>query len=190
MVDRLNLQIIGQIYGKFGILILYKEGIDCYLCKKSETMKNIALRQVYFGGITVQVPEIWEVETEEMEEMDGQKSYSIAIGATGSDVRSIDISYGPMPEGSDAYAEACGTYEEIMEEEDLEANEEPILCFGFKEYKAHGFSLATDDGLPCFFFCIDVPAGEKTNLLTVLLCAANNDEMQSLLEFTEEYLSL
>ena len=77
-------------------------------------MENIALKQVYFGGVTVQVPEIWEVETEEMVEADGQKSYSIAIEAAGNDVRSIDISYGAMPEGSDAYAEACGTYEEIV----------------------------------------------------------------------------
>jgi len=153
-------------------------------------MENIALKQVYFGGVTVQVPEIWEVETEEMVEADGQKSYSIAIEAAGNDVRSIDISYGAMPEGSDAYAEACGTYEEIMEEDSLQANEEPILCFAFKEYKAYGLSLTTDEGLPCFFFCIDVPSGEKTNLLTVLLCAANNEEMQNLLEFTEEYLTL
>lgn len=153
-------------------------------------MENIALKQVYFGGVTVQVPEIWEVETEEMVEADGQKSYSIAIEAAGNDVRSIDISYGAMPEGSDAYAEACGTYEEIMEEDGLQANEEPILCFAFKEYKAYGFSLTTDEGLPCFFFCIDVPSGEKTDLLTVLLCAADNDDMQSLLEFTEEYLTL
>ena len=153
-------------------------------------MEKIALKQVYFGGVTVQVPEIWEVETEEMVEADGQKSYSIAIEAAGTDVRSIDISYGAMPEGSDAYAEACGTYEEIVEEDGIQANEEPILCFAFKEYKAYGFSLTTDEGLPCFFFCIDVPSGEKTNLLTVLLCAANNDDMQSLLEFTEEYLTL
>lgn len=153
-------------------------------------MENIALKQVYFGGVTVQVPEIWEVETEEMVEADGQKSYSIAIEAAGNDVRSIDISYGAMPERSDAYAEACGTYEEIVEEDGIQANEEPILCFAFKEYKAYGFSLTTDEGLPCFFFCIDVPSGEKTNLLTVLLCTANNDDMQSLLEFTEEYLTL
>ena len=153
-------------------------------------MKNIALKQVYFGGVTVQVPEIWDVETEEMTEADGQKSYSIAVGASGNDVRSFDISYGPMPEGSDAYTEACGTYEEIMEEDDLQADDEPILCFGFQDYKAYGFNLTTDDGLPCFFFCIDVPAGGKTCLLTVLLCAANNDDMQTLLEFVEEYISV
>lgn len=151
-------------------------------------MKNIALRQVYFGGVTIQVPEIWEVETEEMLEEDGQKSYSIAIEAAGNDVRSIDISFGPMPEDSDAYVEACGTYEEVASEEELDTNDEPIMCFGFQDHKAYGFSLTTEDGLPCFFFCIDAPADGKTNLLTILLCASNNEDLQSMLEFTEEYL--
>ena len=59
-------------------------------------MENIALRQVYYGGVTLQIPEIWNVETEEMTEEDGQKSFSISVGATGNDVRSIDISFGPM----------------------------------------------------------------------------------------------
>ena len=153
-------------------------------------MDKVALRQVYFGGVTIQVPEIWEVETEEMVEEDGQKSFSISIGAAGKDVRSIDISYGPMPEESDAYAEACGTYEEVTAEEDLDADEEPILCFGFQDYKAYGFSLATDDGLPCFFFCINIKSGEKTNLLTVLVSAGNNEDLEALMDFTEEYLSV
>lgn len=154
------------------------------------TMENIALRQVYFGGITIQVPEIWDVETDEMIEEDGQKSFSIEIAATGHDVRSIDISYGPMPEESDAYSEACGTYEEITEEDDMEANDEPILCFQFKDYKAYGFSMSTDDGLPCFFFCIDIPSGNAVKLLTILICAANNEDLQSLLDFVEEYLEV
>jgi len=153
-------------------------------------MENIALRQVYYGGVTLQIPDIWNVETEEMTEEDGQKSFSISVGATGNDVRSIDISFGPMPEGSDSYEEACGTYEEIMEEDDLQTNEEPILCFEFKGGKAHGFSMTTDDGLPCFFFCLDVDSKGRKNLLTVLLCAANNEEMQSLLEFVEEYINV
>lgn len=159
-----------------------------FVASNHSNMNNISLRQVYFGGVTVQVPEIWNVETEEMVEADGQKSYSIGIAATGNDVRSIDISFGPMPEESDAYAEACGTYEEVMDEDVLQADDEPILCFEFQGGKAYGFSMTTDDGLPCFFFCKDVMASGKNDLLTVLLCAANNDDMQSLLEFVEEYV--
>lgn len=153
-------------------------------------MNKIALRQVYFGGVTIQIPEIWNVETEELIEEDGQKSYSISVSADGTDVRSIDVSYGPMPEGSDAYTEACGTFEEVMEEEDMAVNEEPIICFGFQDYKAYGFNVWTDDGLPCFFFCIDINSEGKTNLLTVLVSAGNNEDLEALMDFTEEYLSV
>ena len=153
-------------------------------------MNKIALRQVYFGGVTIRIPEIWNVETEELIEEDGQKSYSISVSADGNDVRSIDISYGPMPEGSDAYTEACGTFQEVMEEEDMAVNEEPIICFGFQDYKAYGFNVWTDDGLPCFFFCIDINSEGKTNLLTVLVSAGNNEDLEALMDFTEEYLSV
>lgn len=153
-------------------------------------MNKIALRQIYFGGVTIQIPEIWNAETEELIEEDGQKSYSISVSADGTDVRSIDVSYGPMPEGSDAYTEACGTFEEVMEEEDMAVNEEPIICFGFQDYKAYGFNVWTDDGLPCFFFCIDINSEGKTNLLTVLVSAGNNEDLEALMDFTEEYLSV
>ena len=153
-------------------------------------MSKISLKQIHFGGITVQVPEIWNAETEEYIESDGVKSYGISISAPGNDVRSLDISFGPMPEGSDAYAEACGTYEEVVNEEDLTANDEPIICFGFKDYKAYGFNVWTDDGLPCFFFCVGIPDKGQNKLLTVLTCASGNDELQSLIDFTEEYLSI
>ena len=140
--------------------------------------------------MTIQVPEIWQVETEEIEEADGQKSSTISINGTGNDLRSIDLSYGPMPEGSDAYAEACGTYEEIMGDDDLDVNEEPIMCFQFQDSKAYGFNVYTDDGLPCFFFCVDASSDSTPYLLTVLVSAPENDELQNLIDFTEEYLSL
>lgn len=152
-------------------------------------MKDIALKQVFFEGITIQVPEIWEVITDEFVEEDGKTSYGLSVNATGNDVRSIDISYGPMPEDSDAYTEACGTYEDIVGEEDLEVSDEPIICFEFQNYKAYGFNVSTDSGLPCFFFCIGVPSEGKTKLLTVLACASDNEELKSLMEFIEEYLS-
>ena len=114
----------------------------------------------------------------------------IDINANDGDPRSVVISYGPMPEGSDAYTEACGTFEEVMEEEDMAVNEEPIICFGFQDYKAYGFNVWTDDGLPCFFFCINIKSGEKTNLLTVLVSAGNNEDLEALMDFTEEYLSV
>jgi hypothetical protein len=153
-------------------------------------MSNVALKQVHYQGITMQIPEVWKYETEEYNEEDGTKSYSLSISAKGKDVRSIDISWGVIPEGSDAYLEACRAYEDVMSEEDLAANDEPILSFEFKSHVAYGFNVWTDDGLPCFFFCIDIPSKGKNNLLTVLVSAANDDELQSLIDFTEEYLNV
>lgn len=153
-------------------------------------MSNIALKQIHFAGITMQVPEIWEAETEEYNEEDGTRSYSLSISAKGNDVRSIDISWGVIPEGSDAYTEACATYEEVVMEEDLSSDEEPILCFEFQKREAYGFNVWTDDGLPCFFFCIGIPSEGENHLLTVLVSAPDNDELQNLIDFVEEYLSV
>ena len=158
--------------------------------KQQRIMKNIALRQVYHEGITMQIPEIWEVDTDEFKEEDGTMSYCLSINAPGRDVRSIDISWGVIPEGSDSYLEACRTYEEVVAEDDLSSDEEPIICFEFQKREAHGFNVWTDNGQPCFFFCIDTPSKGKNQLLTVLVSAANNDELQSLLDFIEEYLSV
>ena len=153
-------------------------------------MNNVALKQVYHQGITMQVPEIWDVEKEEFNEEDGTMSYSLSINARGKDRRSIDISWGIIPEGSDSYLEACRTYEEVVFEDDLSADEEPIMCFEFQKHEAHGFNVWTDDGMPCFFFCMDIPSKGKNHLLTVLISAADNEQLQDLLDFTEEYLSV
>lgn len=153
-------------------------------------MKDIALKQVYFEGITMQIPEIWNYETEEYNEDDGTKSYTLSISAKGKDIRSIDISWGVIPEGSDAYNEACATYEEVVMEADLSADDEPIICFEFQKQEAYGFNVWTDDGLPCFFFCVGIPQKGKNHLLTVLASAINNEELQSLIDFVEEYLSV
>ena len=158
--------------------------------KQQRIMNNVALKQVYHQGITMQVPEIWDVEKEEFNEEDGTMSYSLSINARGKDRRSIDISWGIIPEGSDSYLEACRTYEEVVFEDDLSADEEPIMCFEFQKREAHGFNVWTDDGMPCFFFCMDIPSKGKNHLLTVFISAADNEQLQDLLDFTEEYLSV
>jgi hypothetical protein len=153
-------------------------------------MKNIALKQIHFNGITMQIPEVWKYETEEYQEEDGTKSYSMSIYGKGKDVRSIDINWGIIPEGSDAYNEACATYIEVIGEDGLDENDEPILCFEFQGKEAHGFNVFTEDGLPCFFFCIDLPSKGKNHLLTVLVSAANDDDLHSMVEFVDEYLKV
>ena len=153
-------------------------------------MNTIPLKQVHFEGITMQIPEVWNYETETYNEEDGTKSYSLSISAQGHDVRNIEISWGVIPEGSNSYIEACGTYESVVGEEDLSVNDEPIICFEFQKREANGFNVYTEDGLPCFFFCSDIESKGKNNLLTVLVCAANNEDLQSLIDFVEEYLTV
>ena len=153
-------------------------------------MNNIPLKQVHFEGITMQIPEIWNYETETYNEEDGTKSYSLSISAEGHDVRNIEISWGVIPEGSNSYIEACGTYESVVGEEDLSVNDEPIICFEFQKREAYGFNVWTDDGLPCFFFCVGIPDKGDNHLLTVLVSAPDNDKLQDLINFVEEYLSV
>ena len=136
----------------------------------------------------MQIPEVWTYETEEYSETDGTTSYSLNISANGKDIRSIDISWGIIPDGSSAYNEACSTYEEVVGEEDLSVNDEPIICFEFQKKEAHGFNVYTDEGFPCFFYCVEVPSDGQKRLVTVLLCAPNNEELQNLVDFVEEYL--
>ena len=153
-------------------------------------MSKIALKQIHFSGITMRIPEIWNYETEEYNEEDGTKSYTMSISAKGKDVRSLDISWGIIPEGSDAYNEACATDEEVVGEEDMSVNDEPIICFEFQKMEAYGFNVWTEDGLPCFFFCVGMPSMGSNHLLTVLACAPDNGELQSLIDFVEEYLTV
>ena len=155
---------------------------------KSNNMSNVPLKQIHYNGVTMQIPQVWNYETEEYNEEDGTKSYSLSICANGKDVRSIDISWGIIPDGSDAYNEACATYEEVVGEEDLDVNDEPIICFEFQKNEAFGFNVWTEEGVPCFFFCFSI-AGDN-QLVTVLVSAMSNDELQSLVDFVEEYLSV
>ena len=74
-------------------------------------MSEIKLMRVCFGGVELKVPEIWHVETEMYTEPDGRECAMIDISAVAGDPRSVVISYGPMPEGSDALIEAEDTYQ-------------------------------------------------------------------------------
>ena len=153
-------------------------------------MKDTSYKSVQYEGIKIRIPGSWFSETETYEEADGSTSYSLNLCGRGRDARCINISVGMIPDGSDAHIEASRAYEEVVSEEDLAINEEPIICFEFQKRKAYGFNIWTDDGLPCFFFCIDLPAKGKNHLLTVLVSAANDDDLHSMVEFVDEYLKV
>ena len=148
---------------------------------------EINLKQIYFGGVTLQIPEVWTAETEMYDEPDGRQCACIDVSAQEGDVRSIVISYGPMPEGSDALMEANGTLEEFLEDIDTE-NEEPVYSWSFKENEAYGFDFKTEDGASCSFLCIGVEKENETKLLTVLVSASDEEELESLTAFVEEYI--
>lgn len=149
---------------------------------------EINLKQIFFGGITLQVPEIWTAETEMYDEPDGRQCACIDVSAEEGDMRSIMISYGPMPEGSDALMEASGTFEEFVGDINTE-NDEPVYSWEFKGHEAYGFDFKTEDGAACSFICIGVGKDDETRLLTVLTSASDDEELESLIAFVEEYIS-
>lgn len=153
-------------------------------------MKDTSLKTIKYEGIKINVPGSWLSETETYEEADGSTSYSLSLSGRGRDVRCINISVGMIPEGSDAHIEASRAYEDVVCEEDLSINEEPIICFEFQQRKAYGFNIWTEDGLPCFFFCMDLPSRGKNTLITVLICASDDKEMESLMALVEESLKV
>ena len=135
---------------------------------------EIKLMNVCFGGVSLEVPQIWNVETE------------IDIEAGGTDPRSITISYGPMPEGTDALMEAAGTYEEYIGEE-ISADDDPVAEYDFLGTTAFGFECPTeDDGIVCNFICADV----NGKLITVMTTAATYEEIDDLLDLIEENIKL
>ena len=153
-------------------------------------IKEMIFDQIQFAGVTIQIPENWKCSTETFKDEDGTESYGMSVNARGRDARSFNLSWGIRPEGTNAYTEACITYEQFVGEEDLSQNDETIISFAFQGYEAHGFNACSEDGLPCFFFCVDYPANDKNILLTVLTCAANVKDLEHLIDFIEENIEI
>lgn len=156
-------------------------------------MSEVKLMRVCFGGVELQVPEIWNVETEMYTEPDGRECAMIDIAAVGGDPRSIVISYGPMPEGSDALIEAEDTYADLIGESAPQAEESPIAEYDFLGRTAFGFELETEDDLACNFICVTVGPEEAEapcKLLTVLTTAKEYEDIDDLLDLIEENIVL
>ena len=155
----------------------------------------IQLMRVCYGGLELKVPEIWTVETNTYIEPDGRECSMIEVSATEGDPRSIIISYGPMPEGSDALLEAGGTYEELIGEFGPEPEDDPICDYDFLGRTAYGFECSTEDNLACNFICADIGTQDKLEtgtgckLLTILTTARTYEEIDELLDLIEENIS-
>ena len=153
-------------------------------------MSNVGLKQIEFGGITMQIPEIWNAVTETYVEPDGRECSMIDVSAVEGDPRSIVISYGPMPEGSDTFMEASDTYDELIGEAGA-PDEDPICEYDFLGTVGFGFEVPTEDELACNFICAEINAGDdsKSYLFTILTTARSYEEIDDLLDLVEQNIS-
>lgn len=148
--------------------------------------KDIKLMRVCYGGVELMVPEIWNVITETYTEPDGRECAMIDISATEGDPRSIVISYGPMPEGSDAMMEAAGTFEDLIGDDAGSIEDDPICEYDFLDNDAYGFEVPTEDNLACNFICVEQGKGM---LFTILTTAQTYEDIDDLLDLVEENIS-
>lgn len=152
-------------------------------------MSEVALKIVTGGDLSIKVPEIWNAHTDTYTEPDGRECSMIEISAVEGDPRSIIISYGPMPEGSDAIMEAGDTYEEVVGEIGPEVEDDPICEYDFLGTTGYGFEVPTEDGLACNFICAEIAKGGKNQLFTILTTARTYEEIDELLDLVEQEIS-
>lgn len=146
-------------------------------------MEQVALKQISFGGISLQIPEVWNTITESYTEPDGRECSMIEITAEEGDPRSIIISYGPMPEGSDAILEAGDTYEQVVGEIGPNVEDDPLCEYDFLGTTDYGFEVPTQDGLACNFIC--VATGSQAQIET----GRTFEEIDELLDLVEQNIS-
>ena len=110
----------------------------------------------------------------------------IDISANDRDPRSVVISYGPMPEGSDAIMEAGDTYEELIGEIGPAVEDDPICEYDF--LGTTGFDIPTEDNLACNFICAEIGSDspERSHLFTILTTANSYEGSDMLLDLIEE----
>ena len=139
----------------------------------------------------MQIPEIWSVATESYTEPDGRECAMIDISANDGDPRSVVISYGPMPEGSDAIMEAGDTYEELIGEIGPAVEDDPICEYDFLGTIGFGFDVPTEDNLACNFICAEIGSDspERSHLFTILTTAKSYEDIDDLLDLVEQHLS-
>lgn len=153
-------------------------------------------KTISISNISIQIPDIWDATTETYIEPDGRECAMIEISAEEGDPRSIIISYGPMPEGSDALMEAGGTYEEIIGEIGPEPEEDPICEYDFLGTTGYGFEVPTEDNLACNFICAEIgsqnerEASVGCKLFTILTTAKTYEDIDDLLDLVEQSISL
>jgi hypothetical protein len=107
------------------------------------------------------------------------------------DPRSVIISYGPMPEGSDAFMEASDTYEELIGEIGSAGDDDPICEYDFLGTMGFGFEVPTEDELSCNFICAEIGSEDesRSHLFTILTTAQTYEDIDDLLDMVEQNIS-
>jgi hypothetical protein len=150
---------------------------------------------VFFEGVKLLIPKGWDAVAESYTEPDGRECAMIEISAEEGDPRSIIISYGPMPEGSDALMEAGDTYEEIIGEIGPEPEDDPICEYDFLGTTGFGFEVPTEDNLACNFICAEIgtqterEVGVGCKLFTILTTAKSYEDIDEILDLVEQNIS-
>jgi hypothetical protein len=158
-------------------------------------MSTTGIKPLQFVGIILQAPETWMIKTDSYTEHDGRECSMIEISAVEGDPRSIIISYGPMPEGSDAIMEAGDTYEEVVGEIGPDVEDDPICEYDFLGTTGYGFEVPTEDGLACNFICVatgsqtQIETGIDCHLFTILTTGRTFEEIDELLDLVEQNIS-
>ena len=158
-------------------------------------MSAVRLLSHSFNGGLINLPETYTVKTKQYTESDGRECAMIEISADESDPRSIIISYGPMPEGSDALMEASGTYQDIIGEIGPEVEDSPICEYDFLGTTGFGFEMPTEDNLACNFICVatgsqtQIETGIDCHLFTILTTGRTFEEIDELLDLVEQNIS-
>lgn len=152
-------------------------------------MSKIELKQIKSGGVSLQIPEVWNAIVEAYTEPDGRECTMIEVTAEEGDPRSIVISYGPMPEGSDPFMEACDTYEELIAEIGPGEEDDPICEYDFLGTVGFGFEVPTEDELACNFICAEVNSNDKGYLFTILTSAKSYEDIDDLLDLVEQNIA-
>lgn len=157
-------------------------------------MRN-TFKTINFSGVNMKIPQIWNAITESYSEPDGRECAMIEISAEEGDPRSIVISYGPMPYGSDALMEAGGTYEEIIGEIGPGIDDDPICEYDFLGTTGYGFDVPTENNLACNFICAEIGSqterevGVGCKLFTILTTAKSYEDIDDLLDLVEQNIS-
>lgn len=158
-------------------------------------MDTIQLKVVNIGKLSIRVPKTWRVYTESYTEPDGRECSMIEITAEEGDPRSIIISYGPMPEGSDAIMEAGDTYEQVVGEIGPNVEDDPLCEYDFLGTTGYGFEVPTEDGLACNFICVatgsqaQIETGIDCKLFTILTTGRTFEDIDELLDLVEQNIS-